>query len=269
MVRDRSVFSVRKAFSAAMAAAMLFVAVPAMSVSAAGVDDYPYRGTVNRLDPWGFYTGYCTSFAAFRLSQLGIRFQGSSLRGPNGKTAFFGNGGTWDAAAASIGYVVDSRPTVGSIAVWHGGEDHAWWGGHVAYVMAVDGAGNAVVEEYNWSNYLRYGQRTTRAPRYIHFTGVAAVRPVAAPARPSAPQPVGHPYRTTQAVRQRTGPGTGYRSVGILPAGQRIMIVCQVRSSSVINGTGIWDRLSNGTYVTDYYTTTPAFNRFTPGLPRC
>jgi surface antigen len=267
MVGDTSTFSVRKAFSALMAAVMLLVLVPAMTVSAAGIDDYPYRGTVNRLDPWGFYSGYCTSFAAFRLSQAGIRFQGSSLKGPNGKTAFFGNGGSWDAAAASIGYVVDNRPTVGSIAVWHGGEDHAWWGGHVAYVMAVDGAGNAVVEEYNWSNYLRYGQRTTRAPRYIHFLGVAAVRPVAVP--PTAPQPVGHPYRTTSVVRQRSGPGTGYRTVGILPAGQRIMIVCQVRSGSVINGTGIWDRLSNGSYVTDYYTTTPAFNRFSPGLPRC
>src|SRR5438874_10974240 len=100
-----------------------------VTVSAAGIDDYPYRGTANQLDRWGFYTGYCTSFAAFRLSQEGVRLHGASLQGPNGKTAFFGNGGTWDAAAASIGYVVDTHPTVGSVAVWHGGEDGAWWGG--------------------------------------------------------------------------------------------------------------------------------------------
>jgi hypothetical protein len=54
-----------------------------------------------------------------------------------------------------------------------------------------------------------------------------------------------------------------------LPAGARITIVCQVRSRSVIRGTGIWDRLSNGAYITDYYTTTPAFNSFSPGIPRC
>lgn len=263
---DRDRFSLRKALSAALGATVLLLGIPALTVSAAGVNDYPYRGTVNKLDPWGFYSGYCTSFVAFRLSQEGVRFHGASLQGPNGKTAFFGNGGSWDAAAASIGFVVDSHPTVGSVAVWHGGEDHAWWGGHVAYVMAVDAAGNATVEEYNWSNYLRYGQRTTRARRYIHFVG-AVIQPVSFPA--PKPAPAGHPYRTTDVVRQRSGPGTGYRTVGILPAGQPIMIVCQVRSGSVINGTAIWDRLSDGSYITDYYTSTPAFNRFSPGLSGC
>src|SRR5438046_1310230 len=139
MGRDR--FSVRKALSAVMGATALLLGVPARSVSAAGVDDYPYRGTVNKLDPWGFYTGYCTSFAAFRLSQEGIRLHGASLKGPNGKTAFFGNGGTWDAAAASIGYVVDTHPSVGSVAVWHGGADGAGQGGASAWGRAWAGAG--------------------------------------------------------------------------------------------------------------------------------
>jgi surface antigen len=265
---DRDTFSWRKAFSAVMGATVLVLGIPALTVNAAGVDDYPYSGTANVRDPWGFYTGYCTSFAAFRLGQEGIRFHGATLVGPNKKSAFFGNGGSWDAAAASIGYVVDSTPTVGSIAVWHGGEDGAWSGGHVAYVMAVDGAGNATVEEYNWSNYLRYGQRTTRAHRYIHFVG-AVIQPVSQQ-RPTAPaQPAGHPYRTTDVVRERSGPGTGFHTLGILPAGRHIMIVCQVRSGSLIRGTGIWDRLSNGSYVTDYYTTTPAFNNFSPGLAHC
>ena len=265
---DRDKFSVRKLLSAALGAAVLLVGVPALTVSAAGVDDYPYRGTVNKLDPWGFYTGYCTSFAAFRLSQEGIRLHGASLKGPNGKTAFFGNGGTWDSAAASIGYVVDSHPTVGSVAVWHGAEGGAWWGGHVAYVMAVDTAGNAIVEEYNWSNYLRYGQRTVRAPRYIHFVG-AAVQPVSNPAPTQPARGTGHSYYTTDTVRQRFGPGTGYPVLGIVPVGHRIVVVCQIRSGSVVNGTAIWDRLSDGSYVTDYYTTTPAFNRMSPGLSSC
>ena len=262
-------FNWRKALSASMAAAVLVLGVPAISVSAAGVDDYPYRGHANQLDPWGFYTGYCTSFTAFRLSQEGVVFHGASLRGPNGKTAFFGNGGSWDAAAASIGYSVDTTPSVGSVAVWHGGEGGAWWGGHVAYVMAVDSAGNATVEEYNWSHYLAYGQRTVRAPRYIHFVGGATIRPISNP-NPGAPsQPSGHLYRTTAVLRERSGPGTWYATRGMLPAGAPISIVCQVRSRSTIRGTGIWDRLSNGAYITDYYTTTPVYNQFTPGIPHC
>jgi hypothetical protein len=135
--------------------------------------------------------------------------------------------------------------------------------------MAVDGAGNATVEEYNWSNYLRYGQRTTRAPRYIHFVAATAVRPISLPGPTAKAQPAGHAYSTTDFVRQRSGPGTRFHTLGILPPRQRIMVVCQVRSASVINGTGIWDRLSDGSYVTDYYTSTPAFNNYSPGLSHC
>jgi hypothetical protein len=54
-----------------------------------------------------------------------------------------------------------------------------------------------------------------------------------------------------------------------VPVGHRIVVVCQIRSGSVINGTSIWDRLSDGSYITDYYTTTPAFNRMSPGLSSC
>lgn len=263
MVGDR--IDWRKALSALMSTVVLTIGIPAVTVSAAGVNDYPYQGHPNQLDPWGFYTGYCTSFVAFRLSQEGVVFHGARLTGPNGKTAFFGNGGSWDSAAASIGYAVDGNPTVGSVAVWHGGESGAWPGGHVAYVMAVDTAGNATVEEYNWSKYLGYDQRSAKAPRYIHFVGVSRVRPISYP----IPAPAGHPYRTTDTLRERSGPGTWYQTRGILPAGARIMIACQVRSSSTIRGTGIWDRLTNGTYVTDYYTTTPSFNRFSAGIPHC
>jgi len=267
MVRKTSRFSVRKAVSVVMGSAMLLAALPATTVSAAGINDYPYRGTANRLDPWGFYTGYCTSFVAFRLSQEGIHFHGASLTGPNGRTAFFGNGGSWDAAARSIGYTVDTHPSAGAVAVWHGGENYAWWGGHVAYVMAVDPSGRAVVEEYNWSHALAYGTRITQAPRYIHFASGPSAAP--APPAPAPAPPVGHSYRVTDVVRQRSGPGTSFGTRGFLADGQQISLVCQVRSASVINGTGIWDRLSDGSYVTDYYTTTPAFNTFSPGIARC
>src|SRR5438128_4315235 len=123
---DRDSFSLRKALSAVMGATVLLLGVPALTVSAAGVNDYPYRGTVNKLDPWGFYTGYCTSFVAFRLTQEGVTFHGASLRGPNGKTAFFGYGGSWDAAAVSMVDGVERHQTVGAVAVSRGVEEHSW-----------------------------------------------------------------------------------------------------------------------------------------------
>src|SRR2546427_2902564 len=127
---DRDRFSLRKALSALMGATVLLLGIPALTVSAAGIDDYPYRGTPNLLDRWGFYTGYCTSFAAFRLSQEGVVLHGATLQGPNGKSAFFGNGGTWDADAAPIGCRLDGLPTVGYVGAWHGGVDGGLGGGH-------------------------------------------------------------------------------------------------------------------------------------------
>src|SRR5437899_11027653 len=99
---DRDRFSLRKALSALMGATVLLLGIPALTVSAAGIADYPYRGSPNPLDRWGFYTGYCTSFAAFRLSQDRAVLHGARPQGPNGKSAFRGHGGTWRAGAAWI-----------------------------------------------------------------------------------------------------------------------------------------------------------------------
>lgn len=259
-MRSRATWhAMRRGIGAIAGAALLAIGAPMTSAAAFGTNDYPYRGTVNVLDRWGFYSGYCTSFAAWRLSQEGFVMHGAVLRGPNGRTAFFGNGGSWDAAARSIGFSVDTRPAPGAIAVWHGGEGGAWWGGHVAFVLSVDGAGRARVEEYNWSVRNGYDQRTVIAPRYIHFTG-AGSQPVSY---------VTHTYRTTDVLRMRSGPGTSFASVGTLASGATIQIVCQVRSSSSVNGSTMWDRLNNGSYVSDYYTTTPVYNNFSPGIAHC
>lgn len=253
--------SIRKTVCA-LAIALSVMGGAHLSADAVGSDDFPYRGIVGRLDPWGFYTGYCTSFVAWRLAQAGIPFRGATLRGPSGQARLFGNAGDWDAAARAIGFLVDNRPTPGAVAVWHGGQDGAWPTGHVAYVTGVDAAGGALVEEYNWGARFRYGTRATRTATYIHFTG--AVTPPPPPPPPSA-----RGFGTTTDLRARTGPGTDFAIVRVLPSGATIQIACQVRSSSVVGGSGIWDRLTDGTYVTDYYTTTPAFNDFSPGVARC
>jgi len=264
--------TVPRTLAALAGAFAIFAFFPQPGVAAVGEDDYPYRGSVGRVDPWGFYTGYCTSFVAWRLSQAGLPLRGAVLSGPNGQARFFGNAGDWDRAAGQIGFVVDATPSPGSVAVWHGGEGGAWPTGHAAYVVAVAAAGQAIVEEYNWSFRFRYGSRTVRAPRYIHFRPAPPPPPVLTPPPPPPPSPAPWPareYRVTTYLRARTGPGTSFGIVRVIPAGGAIWVACQARSASLVSGSGIWDRLTDGTWVTDYYTTTPAYNDFSPGLARC
>jgi surface antigen len=268
----------RKLLLAAVAALSLIVTV---AVPAVAADDYPaaYRTGSVAIDASGFYTRQCVSFVAWRLGQGGLPMRGASLTGPNGQTRYFGNGANWDSAARQVGFTVDGTPTVGSVAQWHGSEDGAFRTGHVAYVAATYPDGRVLVEEYNWSAPLRYGQRVVRAPRFIHFTAAARPAPPGPPpAPPPAPAPTPPPppqppalawYHTTAALNARAGPGTGYGVARVIPSGVPIGIACQTRSGSLINGSGIWDRLADGTYVTDYYTTTPAFNNFSPGISRC
>jgi surface antigen len=102
-------------------------------------DDYPYRGQGSGVDPWNFYKGQCTSFAAWRVNHnLGIRFHNYY------KGVHWGNATNWDNAARAAGIPVYKTPKVGDIAV----RDSGTWG-HVAYVAKVNADGSFMVEEYN------------------------------------------------------------------------------------------------------------------------
>jgi uncharacterized protein YraI len=68
---------------------------------------------------------------------------------------------------------------------------------------------------------------------------------------------------------ERSGPGTGYARVGSLAEGTWLDITCQVRSGSSVGGSTMWDLLSNGGWISDYYTTTPVYNDNSPGIPIC
>jgi uncharacterized protein YraI len=70
-------------------------------------------------------------------------------------------------------------------------------------------------------------------------------------------------------LTERTGPGLNYGSAGSLLEGQQIQISCQQQSGSAVGGSDIWDRLTNGNWVSDFYTTTPVYAAFSPGIPQC
>jgi surface antigen len=90
------------------------------------------------LDNRGFYQGQCTSWVAYRLSQLnGINFTNSY--GGNGT---WGDASNWAAEARRLKITVDTNPAVGSV---------AWFSsGHVAYVEAVNSPTSVVISEMNY-----------------------------------------------------------------------------------------------------------------------
>ncbi|MCU1454603.1 MAG: hypothetical protein JWN46_2749 [Acidimicrobiales bacterium] len=70
------------------------------------------------------------------------------------------------------------------------------------------------------------------------------------------------------SLNERSAPSTSATYEGTLPNGATINIVCQTSGSS-LNGSSIWDRLTNGYYVSDYYTSTPNFATWSPPIPHC
>lgn len=74
---------------------------------------------------------------------------------------------------------------------------------------------------------------------------------------------------TANGVALRTGPGTGYALLGRLNTGAAIDIDCQFQGGTNIGGNATWDHLTGGQWLADYYTNTPSFNSYAPGLGPC
>lgn len=133
----------------------------ANSGSLARGDDYPayYKNGSQEIDKWRMYSRQCTSFAAFRLSNV----NGFEI------PAAYGNANEWGYRAKREGYRVDQRPAIGSIA-W----DTSGQYGHVAWVSNVFGD-MIEIEEYNYGVRERYNRRTVKANSmtgFIHFKDV-------------------------------------------------------------------------------------------------
>nr|WP_131567334.1 SH3 domain-containing protein [Streptomyces sp. KM273126] len=65
-----------------------------------------------------------------------------------------------------------------------------------------------------------------------------------------------YPVAPGVSVNVRSGPGTNYSIVRVLPAGSQVPIWCQ-RPGETISGpygtTNIWDNIADGQYVSDAY----------------
>ena len=125
-------------------------------------DDYPayYKNGSQEIDKWRMYSRQCTSFAAFRLSNV----NGFEI------PAAYGNANEWGYRARREGYRVDNTPAIGSIA-W----STAGIYGHVAWVSNVIGD-EIEIEEYNYGIRESYNKRVVKANTmtgFIHFKDLA------------------------------------------------------------------------------------------------
>ena len=121
-------------------------------------DDYPahYKNGSQEIDKWRMYSRQCTSFAAFRLSNV----NGFEI------PAAYGNANEWGYRARREGHRVDNRPAIGSIA-WSTAGTY----GHVAWVSNVIGD-EIEIEEYNYGIRESYNKRVVKANSmtgFIHF----------------------------------------------------------------------------------------------------
>jgi len=76
------------------------------------------------------------------------------------------------------------------------------------------------------------------------------------------------PYQATAQVRARSGPGPAYPVVKVYAKGDVVAVVCQTPGPTV-GSSRVWDKLNNGSYVTDYYVSTPSSTGFSTPVTRC
>jgi surface antigen len=78
----------------------------------------------------------------------------------------------------------------------------------------------------------------------------------------------------SNGLNERAAPASSAQQVGHLANGAVAYIACQVAGTPYPTGgspasESIWDQLTNGTYVADYWLSTPAVGTFSPGIPQC
>ena len=214
-------------------------------------NDYPQRWKNppqdSVLDPWKEYNRECTSFVAW------------ALHSRNGfEMPFHKNANRWGRSARKLGYLVNAKPGLGSVA-W---SNTGIWG-HVAYVVAVHG-GNVTVEEYNYAKRGDYDQRVVSA---TSFAGFIHFRDLPAEQIPIGPPPSLAGVEEETVTEVAGGPANSWSDYRIaggnlgpgIPANVPIQVSCAVAGFRVADGNTWWYRLASSPWSDAFYATADAF----------
>jgi CHAP domain len=165
-------------------------------------------------------------------------------------------------------------------------DDGGYYPGHVALVVAQTPTSITILSE-NWggqSAKSTLGLSGTRVSSIQTENGSGAFvntpyiewMPITASSTP--PPPSYGPYAVvgtgSNGLNERSQPSTSATTVGDLANGTVVYLSCQTAGTAYSTGgtpstDSIWDRLTNGAYVADYWLSTPAVGTFSPGIPRC
>lgn len=125
---------------------------------------------------------------------------------------------------------------------WPGVPDHKWAAGQRA-------------KQYRGSHNETYGGAAVSIDNSRLDTPVATVA-------------YAYTVTGTGPLPARTGPARSYPVAGSYAPGSTVAAVCQAPGSAV-GSTPVWDKLSDGTYVTDANVSTPSATGYSAPLPRC
>lgn len=85
---------------------------------------------------------------------------------------------------------------------------------------------------------------------------------------PAATVPYSYSVTSTSALNARSGPASSYPVTGSYAPGSALSVSCQAPGQKIVT-TSVWDKLTNGSYVTDYYVSTPSKTGYSAPPPRC
>lgn len=195
-----------------------------------------------------------------------------STSGHNCPNAVLGFVSAWTGELHRLGFLAGVYLSLGSgaqdlsgryAAATFGRPDALWvasWDGNPALT------GWAGIPNGQWANHQRAKQDT--GPHNASYGGTT-IRIESN--RVDAPvATVSHGYRVVSrpGLNARTGPAKSYKLVRTYPDNATVQVICQAPGSAIVS-THLWDKLVDGSYVSDYYLSTPAKTGYSPPLPRC
>ena len=215
---------------------------------------------IARWDGNSSLTGWPTVPNTFwAVGQRGKQYQGDHNETHGGVTLNI-DSDRFDAPVASVWYRYTVRATI-----------HSYSGPSTAYPIRSTIAANSSLRIVCQTFGPKIGT-TTVWDKLIDGTYVTDYY-VRTPNKPgySAPIPgCSFPFQTTiNNLTRRHGPGTAYAAYpSPLPIGSLAWITCQAPGSRV-GTTSVWNRLSDGSWVTDYYVGTTSKTTYTAPIRRC